>query len=682
MTIIITFLILLSSVCISWASPYTQVLAWPSKVPVQVPAGVGLGTLTDTKVCTYTAATNIISCDSSAGAGSVTTVSVVSANGLAGTVANASSTPAITLSTTVTGVLKGDGTTISAASAGTDYLTPTGSIAGLTGTISPTVLGNSTMYVGTTAEALNRASGSQALTGISSIDGSAATLTTARAINGQNFNGSAAITVPVNNTDDHTTNATMYPIWSTTQGGNYTAYTSSNLTWNPSTATWGSSLNFGGNPTTTTQAATDNSTRIATTAYVTTGISNAIAGVNPAVAVQAATTAASDTSGFTYTHVAGIGDFFTGSVNTAITIDGYTFTALGQRLLVKNDTQNPSGAFNGVYYVTQVQTAILAPILTRALDYDQSSDINNTGSIPVVNGTANASTSWVETATVNTVGTDPLTFVKFSINPTTILTTTGSVTGATSQSQIFTNGITVSASNIVTDTTTGTKIGTATGQKLGFFNASPVAQQGATIDLGVALSNLGLRAVGTAYPITTSGTVNLGLTASQILADDGSSNIISLTTATYPSLTELSYVKGVTSAIQTQLNTIPAAANPTATVTITATNGGASTFMRSDAAPALGVVFGAWTSVNPDQVYQAATDRTVYCNLETDAGTVDIQFKTDGSNPPTTIRARQTTATGKYGSVGVNVRKNDYFNCTSVAGTESNSAVYVLPTGS
>ncbi len=176
-------------------------------------------------------------------------------------------------------------------------------------------------------------------------------------------------------------------------------------------------------------------------------------------------------------------------------------------MLVKNDTQNPSGAFNGVYYVTQVQTAILAPILTRALDYDQSSDINNTGSIPVVNGTANASTSWVETATVNTVGTDPLTFVKFSINPTTILTTTGSVTGATSQSQIFTNGITVSASNIVTDTTTGTKIGTATGQKLGFFNASPVAQQGATIDLGVALSNLGLRAVGTAYPITTSGFV-------------------------------------------------------------------------------------------------------------------------------------------------------------------------------
>jgi hypothetical protein len=58
------------------------------------------------------------------GSGTVTSVSVVSANGFAGTVANASTTPAITISTTVTGLLKGNGTAISAATAGTDYLTP------------------------------------------------------------------------------------------------------------------------------------------------------------------------------------------------------------------------------------------------------------------------------------------------------------------------------------------------------------------------------------------------------------------------------------------------------------------------------------------------------------------------------------------------------------------------------
>lgn len=49
---------------------------------------------------------------------------MVSANGFAGTVANATTTPAITLTTSVTGVLKGNGTAISAATAGTDYQAP------------------------------------------------------------------------------------------------------------------------------------------------------------------------------------------------------------------------------------------------------------------------------------------------------------------------------------------------------------------------------------------------------------------------------------------------------------------------------------------------------------------------------------------------------------------------------
>ena len=56
--------------------------------------------------------------------GTVTSVSVVSANGLAGTVATATTTPAITLSTTVTGVVKGNGTALSAAVAATDYVAP------------------------------------------------------------------------------------------------------------------------------------------------------------------------------------------------------------------------------------------------------------------------------------------------------------------------------------------------------------------------------------------------------------------------------------------------------------------------------------------------------------------------------------------------------------------------------
>ena len=57
---------------------------------------------------------------SPATSGTVTSVSVVSANGLAGTVATATTTPAITLSTTATGVLSGNGTAISG-SAVTQY---------------------------------------------------------------------------------------------------------------------------------------------------------------------------------------------------------------------------------------------------------------------------------------------------------------------------------------------------------------------------------------------------------------------------------------------------------------------------------------------------------------------------------------------------------------------------------
>lgn len=52
--------------------------------------------------------------------GTVTSVSVATANGFAGT-SSGGSTPALTLTTSVSGILKGNGTAISAASSGTDY---------------------------------------------------------------------------------------------------------------------------------------------------------------------------------------------------------------------------------------------------------------------------------------------------------------------------------------------------------------------------------------------------------------------------------------------------------------------------------------------------------------------------------------------------------------------------------
>ena len=63
----------------------------------------------------------------STGTGTVTAVSVASTNGFAGT-SSGGATPALTLSTSITGVLKGNGTAISAATAGTDYVAPSGAL--------------------------------------------------------------------------------------------------------------------------------------------------------------------------------------------------------------------------------------------------------------------------------------------------------------------------------------------------------------------------------------------------------------------------------------------------------------------------------------------------------------------------------------------------------------------------
>lgn len=93
--------------------------------------------------------------NATASGGTVTTVSVVSANGFAGTVANATTTPAITLTTSVTGLLKGDGTAISAATSGTDYSAGTSALA--TGILkSTTTTGALTIAVASDFPTLNQ----------------------------------------------------------------------------------------------------------------------------------------------------------------------------------------------------------------------------------------------------------------------------------------------------------------------------------------------------------------------------------------------------------------------------------------------------------------------------------------------------------------------------------------------
>lgn len=143
-------------------------------------------------------------------------------------------------------------------------------------------------------------------------------------------------------------------------------------------------------------------------------VDNAIAAVNPATSVVAATTAALTV---TYNNgVVGIGATLTNAgTQAAFSIDGQSPT-VGQRVLIKDQS---STFQNGVYTVTTVGSGITNWVLTRAVDYDQPSDINSTGVINVLNGTVNALTGWLINSSVTTVGTDPITYVLYNRAPIT-----------------------------------------------------------------------------------------------------------------------------------------------------------------------------------------------------------------------------------------------------------------------
>lgn len=177
-------------------------------------------------------------------------------------------------------------------------------------------------------------------------------------------------------------------------------------------------------PTTAQQAATKN--------YVDTVASQ----LNPLQAVTAAST--TNIPG-TYVQVGGgIGDTFTTTSTATFTVDGVTPT-LGQRILFKNQT---SGQQNGVYNITTLaNVGVLGAIFTRSLDYDTVSDINAGDLIPVINGTANANTSWLQTATVTTVGSSgtPLVFAQWTANPANYLLKANNLSDVASASTSFNN---------------------------------------------------------------------------------------------------------------------------------------------------------------------------------------------------------------------------------------------------
>lgn len=146
------------------------------------------------------------------------------------------------------------------------------------------------------------------------------------------------------------------------------------------------------------------------------------------------------------------------------------------------------------------------------------------------------------------------------------------------------------------------KVGTPANNQVGVWTGDGTLEGDAALTFDTATDTL------------TTGIVNsTSLTASQLTATDASKNIVSLPVATYPSLTETTYVKGVTSAIQTQLDAKLPLAGGTLTGNITL---GENTGIALDPA---GSADGKWSGITiagtagytqafGDLVYLAAAD--------------------------------------------------------------------------
>lgn len=166
------------------------------------------------------------------------------------------------------------------------------------------------------------------------------------------------------------------------------------------------SINLPASPTTTTQAQGDNSTKIATTAYV----DAAIQSQNYKEAVKYASVAVLPS--IVYANgSSGVGRTLTGVALAAISLDGAS-PGLGDRVLIKNQA---SDFQNGIYVVTQTGSGIAVFILTGATDADQSNEYKTGDAVFVTAGNTLANTVWAYTGIDNpTIGTTSLTYVQIS----------------------------------------------------------------------------------------------------------------------------------------------------------------------------------------------------------------------------------------------------------------------------
>jgi hypothetical protein len=108
----------------------------------------------------------------------------------------------------------------------------------------------------------------------------------------------------------------------------------------------------------------------------------------------------------------------------AFAVDGASPT-LGQRILVQAQS---TPAQNGIYSLTVVGDGATPWVLTRTTDFDTPQEIQPGDFVTVQAGTQYANSSWLQTATVTTVGTDSIIFSLFGVSINNVVTLDGNQT--------------------------------------------------------------------------------------------------------------------------------------------------------------------------------------------------------------------------------------------------------------
>lgn len=159
-----------------------------------------------------------------------------------------------------------------------------------------------------------------------------------------------------------------------------------------------------------------NGTQASNNDAATIGYVNSVAtGLNIKAAVYAGTTA---NLVATYNNgSSGVGASLTNSSTlAAFSTDGVS-PPVNSRILVKNQSVQ---ADNGIYTLTTIGSPSVAWVLTRSTDYDTAAQIKPGDLVIVQNGTTLSLTSWIQTNTVTTVGTDAISFTQFSVSPASL----------------------------------------------------------------------------------------------------------------------------------------------------------------------------------------------------------------------------------------------------------------------